>query len=254
MKIGIVGYGFVGKGLKKLFPEAVVYDPAYADVSVGKEEINACDIGFICVPTQMLEDGSCDTSIVEETMTWLKTGLIIIRSTVRPGTTERLKKQYPDKKIVFQPEYVGESVSHPYADESNISFLIFGGDKADCSKAVELYQKVYNSTIKISFLTPTEAELAKYMTSCAIGSMVTLSNEFYNVCKTFGADYNVVREAFLQDPRMSRYFTFVYPNERGFGGKCIPKDMNAINKAAQDAGYESEFLGDVIKNNDRLRN
>ena len=186
-------------------------------------------------------------------MSWLNTKLIIIRSTVRPGTTERLQKQYPNKKIVFQPEYVGESVSHPYADESKISFIIFGGAKEDCSKALEVYQSVYNSTIKVSFLTPTEAELAKYMTSSAIGSMVTLSNEFYNVCKTFGADYNVVREAFLMDPRMSRYFTFVYPDDRGFGGKCIPKDMNAINKAAKDAGYNSEFLNDVLKNNDRFR-
>lgn len=249
-KVAIIGYGFVGKAMVKAFPDALVYDPFIAG-SNSKEEINKCDVAFVCVPTQMLPNGECDTSIVEETVKWLETPLIIIRSTVKPTTTQRLILKY-DKKIVFQPEYVGETIAHPLLSESNRDFLIFGGEIEDCQKAVEVYQEIYNANVRILFLTTVEAEIVKYMENTAIGSMVILCNEFYNICQAFGADYNMVREGFLLDPRMSRYFTFVYPNARGFGGKCLPKDLNAIAAAAGQAGYNPKFIGAILENNDRF--
>ncbi len=251
--VSIVGYGFVGKAMKKLFPDAVIYDPSQKDISVSKEEINKGDVGFVCVPTPMNDDGSCDTSIVEEVVGWLTTPLIIIRSTIKPGTTNTLIAHYPDKHIIFQPEYVGETTAHPLLNESERSFLIFGGSKEDCTHAVELYQSIYNSSVKIMFLSPLEAEITKYFENTTIATMVTLVNEYYNICKTFGADYHMVREAFLLDPRMSRYFTFVYPDRRGFEGKCLPKDLNAITQASIHAGYVPEFIQDILKNNDRIR-
>lgn len=249
MKIAIVGYGFVGKAMKELFKDAVVYDPFFPE-SRTKEEVNECDVAFVCVPTQMKEDGSCDTSIVEETVRWLGTPLIIIRSTIKPGTTDKLIAE-TWKNIVFQPEYVGETVAHPLLNESERAFLIFGGSPENCSKAVEIYQTVYNASVKIQFMKPIEAEITKYMENTAIGSMVTLCNEYYNICKAFGADYNVVREGFLLDPRMSRYFTFVYPKARGFGGKCLPKDLNAIAQASKaEAGYKAKFIEAILDSNE----
>ena len=212
LKIALVGYGFVGKFLKQLFPDAIIYDPGQPEVSVSKEEINKADVAFIGVPTNMLPDGSCDTSIVESSVDWLKTPLIIIRSTIRPGTTDRLSKKYPDKHVIFQPEYIGETPNHPMKTGafSEKTFLIFGGRGEDCRKAVEVYQKVYNASVRILFVSALEAELIKYMENTAIGTMVTLVNEFYNICKAFGVPYDMVREGFLLDPRMSRYFTFVF--------------------------------------------
>ncbi|MCX6797486.1 MAG: hypothetical protein NTX98_03370, partial [Candidatus Doudnabacteria bacterium] len=192
-------------------------------------------------------------SAVEQTLEWLNTQLVIIRSTIKPGTTDRLQELYPEKHIVFQPEYAGETIAHPMLDESSATFLIFGGVQKDCSKAVEVYQTVYNSSVKILFLKPIEAEIVKYMENTAIAGMVTLVNEYYNICQVFGADYNMVREAFLADPRMSRYFTFVYPNKRGFEGRCLLKDLNAAVKFFEEAGYKPEFIRDIIKNNDRIR-
>ncbi|MFZ5391348.1 MAG: hypothetical protein ACOZAJ_03690 [Patescibacteria group bacterium] len=253
MKIGIVGYGFVGKAIKKLFSEALIYDPALPNESASQAEINACQVVFVCVPTNSLPDGGCDTSIVEQTVDWLKSDLIIIRSTVKPGTTQKLIDKYPDKKIIFQPEYIGETVAHPLADESKKTFLILGGHKDHCAMAVELYQSVYNSGVKIIFLSATEAEIAKYMTNTAVANTVTLVNEYYNICRTFGADWHMVREAWLMDPRMSRYHTFVYPDKPGFSGKCLPKDLKAIAKAAQEAGYQAGFVEDILKNNDRIK-
>jgi UDPglucose 6-dehydrogenase len=261
-KIAIIGYGFVGKAMSKLFPDALVYDPFFdkkiefpqINFCEDKSEINKCDVAFVCLPTAMLPNGECDTSIVEETICWLNTPLIIIRSTVKPGTTNNLIELFA-KDIIFIPEYVGETVAHPLLDEKYRDFLIIGcRDSFIGNLALEVYQEVYNSSLKVLFLTPTEAEIVKYMENTAIGSMVTLCNEFYNICETFGVNYNRVREGFLLDPRMSRYFTFVYPRARGFGGKCLPKDLNAIAAASKQAGYQAEFIEDILKNNTKFNN
>lgn len=250
MRTAIVGFGFVGKAMGNLFPDALIYDP-YANIfpTYSRDDINQQDVAFVCVPTNQKEDGSCDTSIVEETVDWLKTPLIIIRSTVKPGTTERLIQKYPDKQIVFVPEYVGETVAHPLLDESERTFLILGGRREASLAAYYLFQTVYNASVRVFFMTPTEAEIVKYMENTAIATMVTLVNEFYNICEVFGVDYEVVREGFLADPRMSRYFTFVYPNKRGFDGKCLPKDLNAIVRASSEKGYSPSFIESVLASN-----
>ena len=116
-----------------------------------------------------------------------------------------------------------------------------------------VYQKIYNASVKTLCVSALEAELIKYMENTAIGTMVTLVNEFYNICQAFGVPYDMVREGFLLDPRMSRYFTFVFPDKRGFEGKCLPKDINAIAKASAEVGYKAEFVEAILKNNDRIR-
>lgn len=252
MKTAIIGYGFVGKAMKRLFPEAVVYDPYQPELVGAKENINKCEAAFACAPTPMSVDGSCDTSAVEENIAWLNVPLVIIRSTIPPGTTDRLQSGYKGE-IVFQPEYIGETVAHPLLDERQIPFMVLGGRAAGVQAAIRVYQEVYNASVRIYSMRAVEAEVVKYMENCSIGATVTLCNEFYNICLAFGADYNVVREGYLADPRMSRYFTFVYPEKRGFEGKCLPKDINAIVKTAEKAGYLPEFIPDILKNNDRIR-
>ncbi|MDP6583784.1 MAG: hypothetical protein QF535_03945, partial [Anaerolineales bacterium] len=117
MDIGIVGFGFVGTSLVELFGECTIYD-AYRDEyksAENKAGVNACKFAFVSVPTPVSSDGKCDTNIVEEVVDWLESEYIIIRSTVAPGTTDRLREK-TGKKIVFQPEYVGETVAHPLLD------------------------------------------------------------------------------------------------------------------------------------------
>jgi UDPglucose 6-dehydrogenase len=249
-KTAIVGYGFVGKTVHQVFPKSIICTIDSNEWI--KADVNRCGVAFVCVPTPMNKDKSCHTAIVEEVIDWIETPLIIIRSTISPGTTDRLQKKYPNKGIVFQPEYIGETVDHPLIDEGNQKFIILGGELEACSKAVELYQSVYNSSIRIMLLSAVQAEIVKYMENTAIASMVTLVNEYYNICKAFDVDYHMVREAFLLDPRMSRYFTFVYPRARGFSGKCLPKDLNAIVKAAQDKGYNAMFIASILDCNDTV--
>lgn len=251
--IAIIGYGFVGKAMKRFFTEAIVYDPFISELKTTKQQVNSCAVSLICVPTNMLPDGSCDTSIVESTLSWLKTPLVIIRSTVAPGTTAKLQKKYPKLSIVFQPEYIGETVGHPFKDEHNTPFAVFGGSPKACQAAIALYQKKHAPTTRYFTMTATEAEITKYFANTAVAVRVTLCNEFYNICQAFGADYNVVREAYIADPRVGGHNSFVYPDNRGFGGKCLPKDLNAIVKAANKVGYQPEFIADVLKSNDRIK-
>src|SRR5262245_15560839 len=112
--VAIVGLGAVGRSMLTLFPDAATYDEP---LGIGtRDEVNRRDIAFVCVPTPALAGGGCDTSIVEDVVEWLECGVIVLRSTVAPGTTEALADRV-GKRIVFQPEYgPGETPDHPFAD------------------------------------------------------------------------------------------------------------------------------------------
>lgn len=253
-KIAIVGYGVVGKAMHTLFPSALIYNGEKNPVGNLKyEDINKADVAFVCVPTPTQKDGHCDTSIVEETVSKLTTPLIIIRSTIEPGTTDKLKEKY-EKSIVFCPEYVGETVAHPLMNEKSRQFLILGGDKKDTNAAIEVFKTVYNASIRIRQMTAIEAEVAKYLENRHIAFTVAECNEAYDFCQALGVDYNNVREAVFQDdPRMSPYWTFVYPNNRGFESKCIPKDIYAIVAKARDMGSPMEITEKILETNEKWR-
>jgi UDPglucose 6-dehydrogenase len=251
MSIAIVGSeGWVGKHMKKLMKTFIAYDEP---LNIGsKEEVNDCSAAFVCVPTPMSEDGSCDISIIEDVLSWLKTPLVILRSTVPPGTTDILIEKYKIE-IVMNPEYIGETVSHPLNNVGDRDFVVLGGLKKSIGKAIHVYHNFYNASVRFFQCSAKEAELIKYCENSFIGTYVTFCNEFYNICKGYDVDWSTVREGFLMDPRMTPFWTFVFPHDRGFGGKCIPKDMNAIFKASSENGYTPKFIGNIIARNDEYR-
>lgn len=252
IKIAIIGYGVVGKEMHKLFPKSLIYNGEKRPVNnLSYKDINKANVAFICVPTPMKKSGHCDTSIVEKVVSKLKTELIIIRSTIEPGTTDFLKKKYK-KHIVFCPEYIGETVNHPLKNEPVKTFLILGGEKEDTNKAIEVFQQVYNASIKIRQMKALEAEITKYLENRHIAFKVAECNEAYDFCQKMGVDYNNIREAVFQDdPRMSPYWTFVYPNNRGFNSKCIPKDIYAIAAKARDINSPMIITETILKQNEK---
>lgn len=249
--VAIVGYGAVGRGLHQLFPEAAVYDEP---LGLGdRRETNRCQYAFVCVPTPAREDGSCDTSIVEEVVGWLETEVIVIRSTVPPGTTDLLR-QRTGKRIVFQPEYgPGETPDHPFSDLRKVRWMILGGDRRDTVRVADLYKTTFSADIVIQQTDARTAELVKYMENCFLAVKVTFCNEFYDIAQAMGVDYNELRELWLLDPRIGRSHTFVLPDARGFGGKCLPKDISAMVAAAREAGYDPALLQATIQTNQRIR-
>jgi len=256
-KIAIIGYGYVGQGYHKSFPEAVIYDEPK---NIGtREEVNQCDLGIVCVPTPMKDDGSCDTSIVEDVIKWLETPLILIKSTIPPGTTDELKKKY-GKRICFSPEYMGEGkyfvAPWKYPDPTNPSFHTFqiiGGDKKDAEEIQGILVERLGPEKFYYLVEAVEAEIIKYMENSWGATKVSFCQEFYDLCQVFGASYARVREGFLLDSRVERMHTAVFPKKRKWGGKCWPKDVMAIIKRAEEKGYSMDLLKQVVKNNEKYR-
>ncbi len=251
-RVGVVGGGVVGGATVNLCgPETVVYDPHRPEFAGNKEKINTCDVAFVCVPTNMKPDGGCDTSVVEETVAWLKTPLIFIRSTVSPGTTDRLRAKY-GKHIVFQPEYLGETVAHVFGSMAEREFVVLGGTPEDTSRAADFYKHYYNARVHYYFGDAVTAEVCKYMENAFIAVKVTFVNEFYDIAKAHGVDFNQLRELWLADPRVGRDHSFCYPHARGFSGKCLPKDCNALVHSSRQRGYEPEFMAACLKINEKF--
>lgn len=246
MKIGIVGYGHVGSAMHHLFNDAIIYDK-YKELG-SKTEINKCDVAFICVPTPMNKDGSCDTSIVEEVIQWCTCKCLILRSTVRVGFTREMCEKYK-KEIVFQPEYYGETVAHPFANLSDRNWLTFGGTKEGINWAIKAYQKVINSNIRIYQCSSDEAEMAKYMTNSFLAMKVIYCNEMYDLCQKLGLNYNNIRELWVADPRIGSSHTFVFEENRGFGGSCFPKDTAALIYSGKENNSNLTLLETAVEKN-----
>jgi len=198
----IVGYGVVGRAMHALMKDAVLYDTADG-IPSDRHAVNSCEAPFVCVPTPSGADGSADVSCVEEVVSWLRTPLIVLRSTVPPGTTRRLAAEY-GKRIVFQPEYLGETHCHPYADLSARTFVVLGGERQDTEMLADIYSQFYHSSVRFCFTDATTAELAKYMENCYFAVKVLFCHEFRRLATTFSVSYNELRELWLADSRMSR--------------------------------------------------
>lgn len=258
MTVGIIGYGWVGKAMHKLFADASTYDTTmeypkfYPETS--KSASYGAEVIFICVPTPNNPDGSLDSSIVDECVRQCnKKSLIVIRSTVQPGTCDNLSRD--GYRIVFQPEYLGESPAHPFTDMKTRPFLVIGGEPADRRQLIELYQTVYNANVSIRQVTNYEAEVIKLSENRAIAFKVAECQELYDACEKAGVDYYTVREAvYGDDPRFNLWWTFVYSDKRGFNSKCIPKDVYGWAAWAESVGYNPELTRSLLKINEKYLN
>uniref|UniRef100_A0A7C4Y125 UDP-glucose 6-dehydrogenase n=1 Tax=Caldisericum exile TaxID=693075 RepID=A0A7C4Y125_9BACT len=258
-RIAVVGSeGYVGNAVKRMLESHYQIVP-YDIIGIGsKEEVNKSSLAVVCVPTPMKEDGSCDISIVEEVVSWIDTPVILIKSTIAPGTTDYLKKKYK-KRIVFSPEYIGEGRYYVtprmdfQTDMKKCPFLILGGDDKDCNYILDLLVPILGPEKIYYKVKPIEAELIKYMENTYFGVKITFAQEMYDICQKFGADWYRVWKGWALDPRVDVMHTAVFPENRGFTGKCLPKDLNALVKASEKAGYEPIMLKAMLKSNRKIR-
>jgi len=258
MKVAIIGIGWVGKAMQKLFPDAYIYSHGKTTRIGIKKEVNRTDIAFICVPTPNTNvrgqyypqyEGPLDISAVEDSIRWCECPLVVIRSTLNPGTCDYLTKKY-GKRIVMQPEYLGETPAHPMYDPKTRQFLILGGEKEDTRKVIELYGTVYNANTIIRQVTAYEAEVIKLSENRAIAFKVAECQELYDVCERAGIDYYTIRDAvYGDDPRFNLWWTFVYPTKRGLNSKCIPKDVYAWAAWAESLGYSPNLTRAILEKN-----
>lgn len=258
--ITIIGRGWVGNAMKQLFPDAYVYSNGKSGEVGTKTKANKSDIAFICVPTpnlvydreipgSFLNEGRLDMKAVEDSVRWCTCPLIVMRSTVNPGTCDELSKKY-NKRIVMQPEYLGETPAHPMLDQKSRQFLVIGGKPEDRRLLIDLYGSVYNANTTIRQVTAYEAEVIKLSENRAIAFKVAECQELYDACKANGVDYYTIRDAvYSDDPRFNLWWTFIYPEKRGFNSKCIPKDIYAWCAWAESVGYKPFITRSILKKN-----
>ena len=186
------------------------------------------------MPTPTGPDGlSCDLSAVEECAGWI-TAPLCIKSTVPPGTVDRLA-QASNSPIAFSPEYIGESFGHPFRDEANCRFCIVGGPKSIFNQVKQLHDDLSGGATRLYWTTARAAELCKYMENCFLATKVAFVNQFFELSKFFEVDWEELRSLWLADPRIGASHTVVTA-ERGFRGRCLPKDVAAIIAASMPFG------------------
>ena len=234
-KIGIVGQGFVGKAVfetMKNFYRVETYDTVKESTCETLEElVRKADIVFLCLPTPMLKTGKCDLSIIKNVVGEIdKLGvqkILVIKSTIPPGTTERLNKECKNIQIVFNPEFLTEA---NYIDDfRNQNRIIIGGPRPASTKIKNIYKKVFKNTSIIK-TGSTTAEMVKYFANCFLATKVSFANEMKQFCDKKGIDYDKVVEYALYDDRIGKsHLQVPGPDEKlGFGGSCFPKDVNGL--------------------------
>jgi UDPglucose 6-dehydrogenase len=255
-RVGIVGYGVVGKAHHDAFVAANIetavfdkYDPRYSGTTEA-EAVNRCDLVFIAVPTPSGSDGSCDLSAVEEAVGWIERP-ICIKSTIPPGTTNRLVAE-TQKRIVFSPEYTGETAFHPHKGRLSANVVAVGGYKETAELVVHIYTRVLGPQPIYIITDAVTAELAKYMENCFFATKVAFVAQFYLLAHSFGADFTSMREIWAADDRIGRSHSTVVGSP-GFAGRCLPKDLSAILAAAKAKNCSAPLLEAVDCLNRSLR-
>ena len=259
MKIGIVGQGYVGTAIKVGFQphyEIETYDKYDEDKSTCglSDMVTECKVVFVCVPTPMNEDGTCHTDIVESVIKEIDDckhehkPIVVIKSTVPPGTTDRLHKKYKNIDVIFNPEFLTEM--NFIEDFKNQSRIILGGVRRGTSLLRQVYSKVFPKTTIVK-TGAKHAEMVKYFTNCFLATKVSFANEMKMLCDEMDIDYDKVVEYATYDERLGKsHWAVPGPDgEFGFGGHCLPKDVSAIVNGYDD----TELLQAVLKVNDKVR-
>ena len=239
-KIGIVGNGFVGNSVAFGFSpthEVRIHDKDLKKNLNTIEEVLECDYVFVCVPTPMNQNGSINLDVVHKALQEIKSkntknNILILKSTMIPGTVKTLQHKYPSLNIVFNPEFLTERTAK--LDFLTQARIILGGDKKHTSIVKQLFEERFMHSYVIETDTTT-AELIKYMNNVFFSSKVSIMNEFKQVCDKVGADWNVALKGFAADGRIGdSHLNVPGPDGKmGFGGSCFPKDINAFISLAE---------------------
>ena len=275
--LNIIGYGYVGGGLGHLCKSNNVpfctFDVIQKDEPMAKmntdnleklvehsELYNEDNVYTICVPTPSSTTGECDISIVESVIEKLyktvksKSNIVIIKSTVQPGTTRMLMNKFQDKlEIVFCPEFLKE---HTYKEDMyNADFCLVGSDNID-TKVSDVMRTLYkHKAIDVICRSPEECELFKYTVNVFLAVKVWYFNEISEICNKFGVEYKGLQSLFKLEGRIGESHTDVpgHDNLHGFGGKCLPKETLALKYLQEKLGIPNKVLENIISRNNKLR-
>lgn len=261
--IGIIGQGFVGNAVYQKFKkyyDVHTYDLDESKSNDSKENVIHQQYLFLCLPTPMNKNGSCNVDIIEKELEHIDliadnqetVKTIIIKSTVPPGTTEKWNEKYESLDIIFNPEFLTEA--NAVSDYENQDRIILGGVRPATTELKTIFSKVFPKAHIIK-TDSTHAEMVKYLTNTFLATKVSFANEIYQLCQVVGTDYDKVIEYATLDDRLGKSHWNVpgHDGDFGFGGHCFPKDLSALLHLSNKFGTINNVLQSTKDTNDEIR-
>lgn len=267
MIIGISGLGFVGNSMFQSFKlkgleenvNLFGYDK-FKNGGVGEfEDLLKCNIIFLALPTVYnYQLGEYDKRPIIETLELLEkeeySGLIVIKSTVEPETTNKLSLQFKTLKLIHNPEFLTARTA--FEDFHNQKHIVLGKglNVNNMDILIDFYQKYYPDA-EISVSTALESESMKNFVNCFYSVKVQFFTELYCLCQKNGCDYNIVKEMMLKNGWINPMHTNV-PGPDGqlsYGGLCFPKDTNALLKYMEKQNTPHQVLTSCVKERNEMR-
>tara|TARA_Y100000034_G_scaffold6291_2_gene6929 strand:+ start:13283 stop:14197 length:915 start_codon:yes stop_codon:yes gene_type:complete len=265
--IGIIGNGFVGSAVAYGFSPQCGYDANVRIYDKQKERsscslaetVNESDFIFLSVPTPSNPDGSIHLGIVEAALDEIneakasankgKKNVVLIRSTVVPGTTRKLAKKYPFLNLVFNPEFLTERSAK--FDFINQSRFIIGGathkpelPRWEVSAVAQLFKHRFGESTPVVMCNYETAEIIKYMNNCFFALKVSFLNEMRMLADKSGVDWDIAVDGFVRDGRIGHsHLQVPGPDGKfGFGGSCFPKDIRAMIQFGEENEVDMKTL------------
>lgn len=254
MEIGIVGLGVVGSAIRHGF-EKLGHNVKGHDIKTDTrlDDLQDTEIAFICVPTPQSESDHINGDIVKQVvrdLSWRLNyqGIIAIKSTVAPGTTEMLINENPKREICFVPEFLREKYSISDFIEMHDICIIGAHDR----KIYEAVKRAHGHYPKhFAWLSPTEAEISKYFSNSYKAMLITFANAFYQICKKTGSNYTEMKNAIARHRPIGDHYLDCNENLRGFGGACLPKDLQAIVSLVEQLDLDIDILHAIVSDNNK---
>lgn len=253
-KIGFIGQGWIGKHYADDF-EARLYDVvryALEEPYVhNKEAIKTCDIVFIAVPTPTTPEGFSYEPVIDA-LTCLKDGATaVIKSTLKPGTTEALQEQFPRLFVLHSPEFLREAKAAHDAAHPDRNLIGIPNDTPECRSRAESVLRVLPEAPYNKIMSAREAEIVKYAGNCFLMTKVLFMNMLYDLVTASNANWETVRDAMVNDPRIGASHTQpihasghhedkTTASARGAGGHCFIKDFEAFREQHHELVNNSE--------------
>lgn len=255
-KVGIIGVGMVGGALKRYFEkredlELYLYDKK----GLGSmDDVNKADYVYVCLPTPYVPGKGCDTSLIEAGISQISgEKVVIIKSTVIPGTTNKLQEKFSQHKILFNPEFLTEDTA-----DQDMSFpdrQIIGYTEKSYNVAKNILQQLPLAPFE-QIVPAKVAELIKYANNTWFAVKVAMNNELYDLAKKIGLSDGDWEEAIFgisADKRVGRtHLTIMHKGKRGYWGKCLPKDIKALLEFAEKEGVDMPVRKATNEYNNKL--
>ena len=246
MKIGIAGYGFVGKaheGVLKDYHDIIIYDPALGHYG----DLRHADAIIVCVSTPEGSHGGCHMDNVLAVVDDNPNVPILIKSTISVEGWDMLTHMFPHTSLTFSPEFL--RAASALEDFKNNKTILLGGGNTGFWADIFITAM---GKINISLGSPKELILTKYARNSFLALKVAYFNQINDLCERLGVDYEQVRLYTTLDNRIGESHTTI-TDERGFGGHCFPKDTKALTVTANKYEANLTILEQAIEYNKSIR-